>query len=152
MSPTIATANESDVRDLLPLLRGYCDFYRVHPPDEQLLALCRALIERPEDGTQLIARGEDAEALGFATVYWTWDTLVATRVGVLNDLYVKPAARGRGAGRALIEACVERAREQGAAGLQWQTEPRNTRAQRLYESVGAERSEWVGYWLETRGR
>jgi GNAT superfamily N-acetyltransferase len=147
---TAEPVGEADVRDLLPLLRGYCDFYRVHPPDERLVELCRALIERPEQGMQVIARGEHGDAIGFATVYWTWETLVATRVGVMNDLYVKPAARGHGVATALIEACVERAREQGAAGLQWQTEPGNTRAQRLYERVGAERSEWVGYWLETQ--
>jgi ribosomal protein S18 acetylase RimI-like enzyme len=69
------------------------------------------------------------------------------RVVIMNDLYVKPAARGRGVGRALVEACRERAREHGAAGLEWETEPRNTRAQRLYESLGADRSEWVAYWL-----
>src|SRR2546421_10870874 len=45
---TIQPVLEGDLRDLLPLLRGYCDFYRVHPPDERLLALSRALIERPE--------------------------------------------------------------------------------------------------------
>jgi ribosomal protein S18 acetylase RimI-like enzyme len=147
MGLTVEPVRNCHVRDLLPLLRGYCDFYRVHPPDERLEALCRALIERPEEGMQLIARDEKGEAIGFATVYWTWATLVALRVGVMNDLYVKPSARDRGVGRALVEACRERAREHGAAGLEWETEPRNTRAQRLYESLGAERSEWVAYWL-----
>jgi GNAT superfamily N-acetyltransferase len=144
---TVEPVGEADLRDLLPLLRGYCDFYRVHPPDERLEALCRELLERPEEGMQLIARDERGEAIGFATVYWTWATLVAMRVGVMNDLYVKQAARGRGAGRALLEACRARAREHGVAGLEWETQPGNTRAQRLYESLGAERSEWVGYWL-----
>jgi hypothetical protein len=33
--------------DLLPMLRGYSDFYRVEPSDAQLLAMCRALIDNP---------------------------------------------------------------------------------------------------------
>ena len=53
----ITLVGEEDLDDLLPLLRGYCDFYEVAPPDEQLLALCRALIADPErEGVQLIAR------------------------------------------------------------------------------------------------
>jgi GNAT superfamily N-acetyltransferase len=144
----IDTVGEADLRELLPLLRGYCDFYRVHPPDERLLALSRKLIERPDEGVQLIARSADGEALGFATVYWTWHTLIADRIGVMHDLFVKSGERGRGIGRELIEACRERARERGAAGLEWQTEPDNSRARHLYDSIGAGRSEWVAYWLE----
>jgi hypothetical protein len=48
---------EPDLRDLLPLVRAYCDFYEVAPTDDTLLALSRALIEDPErEGVQLIAR------------------------------------------------------------------------------------------------
>jgi ribosomal protein S18 acetylase RimI-like enzyme len=138
----------SCIPELLQLLRGYCDFYRVHPPDERLLALCRALIERPDEGVQLIARTDTGEAVGFATVYWSWHTLVGAPIGIMHDLFVKSAERRRGVGRALIEACRERAREHGAAGLTWETEPDNATAQRLYDSLGAGRTEWVAYWLE----
>ena len=56
----IAVVGEADLEDLLPLLRGYCDFYEVAPSDEALLALCRALIADPErEGVQLIAREPD---------------------------------------------------------------------------------------------
>jgi ribosomal protein S18 acetylase RimI-like enzyme len=148
---TIEPAGEDDLRDLLPLLRGYCDFYRVHPPDERLLALCRELIAHPDEGVQLIARDANGEPAGFATIYWTWHTLIGARIGVMHDLFVKPPARGHGVGRALVEACRARARERGAAGLTWETEPGNTIAQRLYDSLGAGRTEWVAYWLEADG-
>src|SRR5207247_11370366 len=53
----ISRAGEADLPELLPLLRGYCDFYEVTPSDEELLALSRALIADPErDGVQLLAR------------------------------------------------------------------------------------------------
>ena len=114
----ISPVAERDLPDLLPLLRGYCDFYEVAPSDETLLAVCRALIADPErEGVQLIARADDGRALGFATIYWSWQTLDAGRIGVMNDLFVDPAARGSGLADALIAACADagpRARRQDA--------------------------------------
>lgn len=77
-------------------MRAYCGFYGVGPEDEDLLAMARALIADPErEGVQVLARDSDGRAIGFATLFWTWSTLGATRVGVMNDLFVAPAARGR---------------------------------------------------------
>ncbi len=141
----VATA---DLANLLPLVRGYCDFYEVAPSDDALLAVSRALIADPDrEGVQLIARSEGGDAVGFATVYWTWDTLIAARVGVMHDLFVVPAARGTGIADLLIDACVQECRRHGAAKLGWQTAPDNLRARRVYERVGATKDEWVDYWL-----
>ena len=138
----------ADLPDLLPLVRAYCDFYGVAPSDDALLAISRALIADPDrEGMQLIARSADGEAVGFATVYWSWDTLIAARVGIMHDLFVTPPARGTGIADLLIDACVEECRRHGAAKLGWQTAPDNTRARRVYERVGATKDEWVDYWL-----
>ena len=145
---TIDIVGAADVPDLLPMLRAYCDFYRVDPPDEKLAALVSALIGNPSEGLQLIARDSDGTPLGFATVYWTWQTLYAARVGVLNDLFVVSASRGSGAGRALIERCRELCRERGADKLVWETALDNTTAQRLYDGIGAEKSTWHTYELD----
>jgi GNAT superfamily N-acetyltransferase len=145
----IATAGEPDLPDLLPLMRGYCDFYRVAPSDEDLLGLARALIADPEkDGVQLIARDDDARAVGFATVYWSWSTTRAARIGVMNDLFVAPEARGRRVGEELIERCRDLARERGCASLEWQTAPDNRSGQALYERIGAVREQWVDYHMD----
>jgi GNAT superfamily N-acetyltransferase len=146
----IGRVGEADLDQLLPLLRGYCDFYEVSPPDEALLALARALIADPErEGVQLLARNDGA-AVGFATIYWSWATTIASRIGVMNDLFVTPAARGSGAAEALIRACVEECREHGAELLTWQTAADNDRAQRVYDRIGANRSQWVDYSLNVR--
>jgi len=146
----ISRVREEDLAELLPLLRGYCDFYEVSPSDEELLRLSRALIADPErDGVQLLARS-GGEAVGFATIYWSWATTIASRVGGMNDLFVAPAARGTGAAEQLILACVEECRQHGAAELAWQTAPDNERAQRVYDRVGATRSQWVDYSLSVR--
>ena len=146
----IARVADGDLPDLLPLMRGYCDFYEVSPSDDDLLALARALIADPErDGVQLLARNGE-EAVGFATIYWSWATTIASRIGVMNDLFVSPAARGTGAAEQLIHACVDECRKHGAAELAWQTAPDNARAQRVYDRVGAARSQWVDYSLSVR--
>ncbi len=146
---TIAAVGEQDLPDLLPLLRGYCDFYEVAPSDEALLAVSRALIADPQrEGVQLIARDEHRAAIGFATIYWTWQTLDAGRIGVMNDLFVHPSARGRGVADALIAAAAELTREHGGKALTWETALDNERAQAVYERVGGKSSRWLSYELE----
>jgi GNAT superfamily N-acetyltransferase len=146
----IATVAEADLPELLPLMRGYCDFYDVDPSDEDLLAMARALIADPErEGTQLIARDDGGQAIGFATIFWTWSTLSGSRIGVMNDLFVAEAARGTGVAEELIAACAERCRARGATSLEWTTANDNHRAQRLYDRVGGRREErWVEYSLD----
>jgi GNAT superfamily N-acetyltransferase len=140
---------EAQVERLLPLMRAYCDFYRVRPPDAALLSMAHSLIGDPtREGVQLIAT-EDDQDLGFATLFWTWETTTAARVGVMNDLFVIAAARGRGIGSALIEACLERCRHHGAVRMIWQTAVDNLAAQAVYDHVGATRETWVDYWLDT---
>ena len=144
----ITRVAEDDLADLLPLMRGYCDFYEVDPPDDALLALSRALIAEPElDGVQLIAR-DGGDALGFATIYWMWSTSRAARIGVMNDLFTAAGARGRGVGEALIRACLDEVRRRGAATLQWQTARDNYTAQALYDRIGGVREEWYDYYLD----
>jgi GNAT superfamily N-acetyltransferase len=145
----IATVTEADLPELLPLMRGYCDFYEVNPSDQELLAFARELIASPElDGVQLIARDDEGRAIGFATILWTWSTLSASRIAVMNDLFVSPDGRGSGAADALIGACAERARERGATSLEWQTARDNERARKVYDRVGGRMSDrWVDYDL-----
>ncbi|MEA2348270.1 MAG: hypothetical protein QOG62_2057 [Thermoleophilaceae bacterium] len=148
MGVTIETVGEEQLGELLPLMRGYSDFYEVDPTDEQLLALSRALIAGPEtDGVQFLAR-QDGRPAGFATVYWSWSTTRAMRIGVMNDLFVSPEARGSGAAEALIARCRERCAEHGAGELEWTTAKDNFRAQAVYDRVGGQRDErWIDYSL-----
>ncbi|MEA2366361.1 MAG: hypothetical protein QOI32_1873 [Thermoleophilaceae bacterium] len=144
----IAQVTEADLPELLPLMRGYCDFYEVSPSDEALLALARTLLADPGEGLQLIARDDAGAAVGFATIFWSWSTLSAARLGVMNDLFVAEGARGSGFADALIAACAERCRERGATELAWQTAHTNLRAQAVYDRVGATRDErWLDYSL-----
>ena len=111
--------------------------------------MARELIAEPhKEGVQLIARDDSGGAIGFATVFWTWSTLSASRIAVMNDIFVDASARGGGVADALIAACAERAREHGATSLDWTTAHDNARAQTVYDRVGAQRdARWLDYSL-----
>jgi GNAT superfamily N-acetyltransferase len=148
-SHTIQPAGGADLKDLVPLMRAYCDFYGTSPGDAALLALSRSLLEDPEhEGLQLIARDRDSTAVGFATIFWTWSTTRAVRIGVMNDLYVVAAARGTGLADRLIEACVDQCAAHGAHRLSWQTAPDNARAQSVYDRVGGVKERWMDYGID----
>jgi GNAT superfamily N-acetyltransferase len=145
----IARVTEDDLLELLPLMRAYCDFYEADPSDEDLLSLSRVLLGSPDcHGVQLIARDKAGSAVGFATVYWTWSTLRAREIGVMNDLFVAEEARGGGVAEALIAECLALCRDRGAVELGWQTAKDNLRAQAVYERVGGRREEWLDYSLQ----
>jgi GNAT superfamily N-acetyltransferase len=139
----ITRVAHADLDELLPLMRGYCDFYEVSPSDEQLRS--------DTSGVQLLAR-EAGEAVGFATIFWSYSTLSAAPIGVMNDLYVAPGARGNGLGAQLIEACEAECVAHGVGILEWETAPSNVRAQTVYDRTGAERTEWFAYTLAVSRR
>jgi GNAT superfamily N-acetyltransferase len=148
ISPVIA----ADLDELLGLMRAYCDFYPTAPGDDELLGLSRALLEEPTlEGVQLIARDGDGRAVSFATIFWSWDTTDGCRIGIMNDLYVVPEARGEGLADRLIACCRERCAQRGADRLEWMTGPENLRAQAVYERVGGVREPWLAYTLPTPG-
>jgi len=145
---TIERVTKTDLGELLPLMRAYCDFYEVSPSDDELLVIALALIADPEhEGVQLLARDDGGRAVGFATIFWSWATTSAERIGVMNDLFVALEARGTGVAEALIEACRAECVAHGAGKLTWQTAPDNVAAMKVYDRVGATREQWVDYWL-----
>ncbi len=146
----ITVVGDEDLDDLAPLVRAYCDFYEVTPSDDDLRSFSRLLIADPDQvGIQLIARDEAGRPLGYATLYWSLSSLSASRIAIMDDLFVQPDARGRGVADALIEECRARAGRRGATAVTWQTAKTNRRAQRVYERVGARRTEWFDYALDT---
>lgn len=132
---------------LLPMITAYQRFYEVEEiDDERNRAFFSRFLAPSEDG-MLLGAWCDGELFGYACLYWHFTSLVPAKTVLMNDLYVDPAARGQGVGRALIEASAAVARERGAHHLEWATAPDNKTAQRLYDSTGAERSTWIEYEL-----
>ncbi|HTL04602.1 MAG TPA: GNAT family N-acetyltransferase [Gemmatimonadales bacterium] len=140
-------ATLTDLPSLVPLFDGYRQFYR-QPPDPGRAE--RFLRERLERGESVIflAR-EGGTALGFVQLYPSFWSVAACRSWILNDLYVVPAARGRGVGRALLERARAHAEATGAGGMSLATQRDNHTAQRLYEGLDWVRDEeFFHYELE----
>jgi ribosomal protein S18 acetylase RimI-like enzyme len=143
----IAPIAPEQFEELLPLIAAYQRFYEVEQIDgDRNRSFFRRFVAPSEDGLLLAARS-DGQLVGYACLYWHFSSLEACESVLMNDLYVDVAARGQGVGRALIEASAEVAREREVPFVEWSTAPDNKTAQRLYDSTGAERSEWLSYEL-----
>jgi len=143
----IAPVSGAEFEQLLPLIGAYQRFYEVEEvDDDRNRAFFRRFLAPSEDGMLLGAR-EGGRFLGYACLYWHFSSTLTCETVLMNDLYVEPDTRGKGVGRALIEASADVARERGSPHLEWVTAPDNLTAQRLYDSTGAERSEWLEYEL-----
>lgn len=143
----VAPVSAAEFEDLLPLIADYQRFYRAEPDADRNREFFRRFLAPSEEGLLLGAR-EAGNFRGYACLYWHFSSTKAREAVLMNDLFVVAEARGNGVGRALIEASAAVGRERGAAVLEWSTEPGNATAQRLYDTTGAERSEWVSYEIE----
>jgi GNAT superfamily N-acetyltransferase len=142
-------ATHADLAALLALIADYQRFYAASTPGDDHNAAFFARFVAPSDHGMIIGAFEDDDPrlppAGYACLYWTFSSVSATDVVLLNDLYVRPERRGGGVAAALIAAAVDVARERGASRVRWFTALDNRRAQRLYERIGTERSAWFEY-------
>jgi GNAT superfamily N-acetyltransferase len=143
----VEPVGEGQFERLLPLIAAYQRFYEAEKIDEERNRGFFARFIAPSDDGMLLGAWSDEDLAGYACLYWHFTSLVPAETVLMNDLYVDPATRGEGIGRALIEASANVARERGAHHLEWATAPDNETARRLYDSTGAERSTWIEYEL-----
>jgi len=126
---------------------GYNAFYgRSGPtalPDSIVETTWARFFDASEPMEALVA-GMDGRLAGLVHIVFHRSMTSPTTVCYLQDLFTDPAARGRGVGRALIEAVYRRAEAAGATRVYWQTHETNTTAMRLYDAV-AERTGFVVY-------
>src|SRR5213596_2333784 len=143
----IAPVAVDEFEQLLPLIAAYQRFYEAEEiDDERNRSFFRRFLGPSADGSLLGAR-RDGELVGYACLYWHFSSTEACESVLMNDLFVVPEERGAAVGRSLIEATAEVARERGVPFVEWSTAPDNKTAQRLYDSTGAERTEWFSYEL-----
>lgn len=130
-------ATIADLDALAPLFDGYRQFYG----QASDLAGSRAfLLSKFKHHESVIFICKDSEkAIGFTQLYPTFSSVSMKRVYILNDLFVNNDGRGKGAGKALLNAAIEYAKKVGALRLQLVTGTSNTHAQALYESSGWKR-------------
>jgi GNAT superfamily N-acetyltransferase len=134
---SVRQATIADLDVLVPLFDAYRQFYRA-PGD--LEAARRFLLDRFSHSQSVIFVAFDGEAaVGFTQLYPSFSSVSMARIFILNDLFVSPEARTRGAGAALLRAAAEYGRRAGAVRLALSTELTNTTAQAVYEHLGWKR-------------
>lgn len=149
MSDFLIRPAHVDDRDALTTLMDeyIVDFYkRPKQPREKIQDLIKLLLEH-RIGIQFVAQ-QNEELVGFATLYFSFSTLRAGRISVMNDLYLIEGVRGSGAAAKLFDACHHYSKAHGCAFMSWTTASDNKRAQRFYEKMGGITGDWLNYSIE----
>lgn len=145
MTVTVRRLQSGDKARWVELFRGYVAFYKATVSDEQIeLTWVRLMEGAPDFHIALIAANGAGRAQGIAHVLFHRSTWSPTWYCYLEDLFVDPAARAKGIGRALIEATYAEADRRGATRTYWTTQEFNYRARGLYDQMAA-KSAFVQY-------
>ena len=130
-----------------PLWEGYNAFYGRSGRTALPEAVTRTTWERfldPSEPVYALVAESGVELVGLAHFLFHRSTTLIERTAYLQDLFTAESWRGRGVGRALIEAVRDAARADGAARLYWHTQAANATARRLYDQL-ADPPEFVVY-------
>lgn len=134
----IRPVGADDLAQWRPLWDGYNAFYGRSGPTALPDPITRTTWARFRDAGEpvhaLVAE-RDGRLLGLVHYLFHRSTTLIGPTCYLQDLFTTPESRGRGVGRALIEAVYDRARAAGAERVYWHTHESNRTARQLYDAV-----------------
>ncbi|MDR3574757.1 MAG: GNAT family N-acetyltransferase [Anaerolineaceae bacterium] len=143
----IRSVLQDDYRQWKQLWDGYNAFYGRKGLTELSLEITQMTWSRFFDAYEpvyaLVAENS-GQLLGLVHYLFHRSTIQIAPICYLADIYTSESERGKGVGRALIEAVYERAIAAGIQRVYWQTQETNSTAMLLYDKV-ADRSEFVVY-------
>jgi GNAT superfamily N-acetyltransferase len=126
-----------------PLWAGYLTFYGASLAPEVTDTTWARLMD-PAEPMHALGCLDGERLVGIVHYIFHRSTWTTGNYCYLQDLFTDEAARGRGAGRALIEAVYERATAAGASRVYWLTQEGNATARALYDKL-ADRSGFIQY-------
>jgi len=141
---TIRPAGPRDAALLLELVRELAEYEKLaHEVEATAEDFLRdGFGERPR--FEAAVAEWDGDPAGFALWFYNYSTFAGRHGLYLEDLFVRPAFRGKGIGKALLVHLARLAAEQGCARYQWQVLDWNTPSIAFYEALGARKlPEWV---------
>lgn len=136
----LAVGDEADWRRLWT---GYLTFYETTRPEAVYARTWARLHDAAEPVHGLVAE-RDGAVIGLCHYLYHRHTWHEAEVCYLQDLFVDPAVRNSGAGRALIEAVYGAADAAGAALVYWTTQEFNYAGRMLYDRIG-QRTPFIRY-------
>ena len=145
----LRAAEPADVPVIFQLIGELADYERLrHKMVGRAEDLQRHLFGEPRFAHALMADW-DGEPAGFALYFFNYSTFLCRPGLYLEDLFVRPAARGRGIGLALLTALETRARAAGCGRLEWSVLDWNESAIGFYRRFGARpMQDWILYRKE----
>ena len=137
MSLEIRAALPADKQRWFILWQGYLDFYQTELSTEQSALTWQRIID-PEFNMKCAIAIDNGLIVGFTTYSLQNSTWSENGHCYLEDLFVDPAVRGKGVGRALIEYVKSYAIENNCSRLYWNTDEDNATARKLYDTYALE--------------
>jgi GNAT superfamily N-acetyltransferase len=125
----------ADKSGWIDLFRQYIVFYEETVPDHVVELTWQRLVQRSDGMMGFSAIETSGQIVGIAVIIFHRSTWASTEYCYMEDLFVAPAQRGLGVGRALIEAVYAEADHRGAERTYWVTAETNTTARRLYDDI-----------------
>jgi GNAT superfamily N-acetyltransferase len=137
MSIAVRPAVECDVPLILSFVRELAEFEKLTHQVTATEELFREHLFGQKPVAEALIAELDGAPVGFALFFYNFSTFLAKPGIYLEDLYVSPAARGHGAGKALLAALAQRAVAEGCGRLEWSVLDWNAPAIGFYRKVGA---------------
>jgi len=135
---TLRSATPADVPTVLSFIRELAEY--VHEPDAVTATepVLHAALFGPEGPVAHAVIAElGAEPVGFAVYFFNFSTWLGKPGLYLEDLYVRPSARGNGVGKALLLHLAKIALARGCGRMEWSVLDWNESAIVFYKSLGA---------------
>ena len=144
----IRTTTDADVPVILNLIRDLADYERAPDAVVTTEAGLREVLFGPKRAAEVLLALEDGVAIGFAVYFYNFSTWLGRPGIYLEDLFIRPTARGKGYGRALLERLAQIAQERGCGRMEWAVLDWNDPAIQFYKKLGAEpMTEWTVFRL-----
>ncbi|HET7434605.1 MAG TPA: GNAT family N-acetyltransferase [Thermoanaerobaculia bacterium] len=142
----IRTAVEADVPLIYDFIRQLSEYERLGHSVVATEEGVRETLFGARQYAEVLIAEEDGTAAGFALFFHNYSTFLAKPGIYLEDLFVRPEARGRGYGKALLVRLAQIAKERNCGRLEWAVLDWNEPAIGFYKSLGAvPQDEWTVY-------
>jgi len=134
---TVRNAVAADVPTILGFVRELAEYEKLSHEVVATEELLHAALFGPGARAFAMICEADGKSVGFALCFYNFSTFLGRRGIYLEDLYVQPAYRGRGLGRAVLKAIAQRAKAEGCGRVEWSVLNWNQPAIDFYRSIGA---------------
>lgn len=144
MTIGIRKAKPEDLGLILELIEALADYEKLRHAVRADPEVLQRHLFGPEPRAEVLIAERDGEPIGFALFFHNFSTFEGRPGIYLEDLYVKPEARGFGAGKALFRRLAQLALERDCARLEWAVLDWNAPAIAFYRALGAKpMDEWI---------